>query len=662
MNVKLRAGQYMIPVRLEKKDGRIFFHFRYNRQLIDSIKLFEGRKYHGFDPVPRKVWSVPETEGNLFRLDFLLGKNPYAPFDSPLIDYKSKRNLYEHQKVMVAHCLTRKRAILACEMGTGKTLAAIEVLENVLPSNCDHERYAWYVGPKSGIVAVQRELDKWHSAIRPKMITYQGLVQLLKSWPPGMIAPKIVIVDESAKVKTPNTQRTQAVSYLAKCIREEWRDDGYVILMSGAPAPKSPADWWSQCNIAQPGFIKEGSYQDFMYNLCLVEKMESASGVTFPKIVTWWDSEDKCKVCGKGEDDIHHKDFVYDLIQSGEYDITNSLSLNALRVKCEQVDPTISLQPFNLEKVHRFIPARNEVQRLYRRMQGLVLVYFKKDCLDLPEIQFERRYIKTTPDILRAAKLITETIPRVVTARMYLRELSDGFQYTQEQIGTQECPVCHGAGLYVDPLNEEGDCPSCGGTGKEGVFKRAALRLPCPKDAVIEEYLDSHSEVGRLIIWAAFTETIDHLIKVCQDAGWCVLRVDKRGFCGFDSKNQPLDAQKLLAAMDQSDPNKKGYLDMFPKLVFIGHPKAGGNAITLTAAPTMIYYSNDDDGDARIQSIHRFHRAGMDVNRGCTVVDLIHLKTDEMILTGHKNKKYLQDLTMMDIKKAIMEQDNEQVS
>ena len=43
-------------------------------------------------------------------------------------------------------------------------------------------------------------------------------------------------------------------------IREKYGlEKGFVIEMCGTPSPKSPVDWWSQCEIAWPGFLREGS-------------------------------------------------------------------------------------------------------------------------------------------------------------------------------------------------------------------------------------------------------------------------------------------------------------------------------------------------------------------------------------------------------------------
>ena len=57
--------------------------------------------------------------------------------------------------------------------------------------------------------------------------------------------------------------------HLADAVRNEHGWDGYIWEMSGTPAPKSPVDWWNQCEIACPGFLAEGTYAKFKYSLCL---------------------------------------------------------------------------------------------------------------------------------------------------------------------------------------------------------------------------------------------------------------------------------------------------------------------------------------------------------------------------------------------------------
>jgi hypothetical protein len=105
--------------------------------------------------------------------------------------------------------------------------------------------------------------------------------------------------------------------------------------------------------------------------------------------------------------------------------------------------------------------------------------------------------------------------------------------------------------------------------------------------------------------------------------------------------------------MDLSNPRYKELRESIGRLCFVGHPQAGGMALTLTASPTELFYSNCFNGEARMQAEDRFHRPGMDLNRGATIIDLIHLPTDQLVLDNLKKKKKLQALSMGELHDAM---------
>ncbi len=82
--------------------------------------------------------------------------------------------------------------------------------------------------------------------------------------------------------------------------------------------------------------------------------------------------------------------------------------------------------------------------------------------------------------------------------------------------------------------------------------------------------------------------------------------------------------------------------------------------LTLTASPTIVFYSNDFNAESRIQAEDRIHRPGMDKTRGATIIDLIHLPSDEYVLDNLKKKKDLQNLTMGELKDAFVNIDDEE--
>ena len=74
-----------------------------------------------------------------------------------------------------------------------------------------------------------------------------------------------------------------------------------------------------------------------------------------------------------------------------------------------------------------------------------------------------------------------------------------------------------------------------------------------------------------------------------------------------------------------------------PLRFFVGQPRTGGYGITLTAANTVVYYSNSYDLEIRLQSEDRAHRIGQD--NKVTYIDLVSPGTiDENILEALRNK------------------------
>ena len=589
--MKLKAGKYMIPVSITREGNRLFLQFGYNKNLIAEIKNMEGPRWHGFDEKPKKIWSIADSSHNHFQLAYLQGHNPYAYFDSKIIEHSFNRPLYKHQEDLTNFILTRQHCIIAGEMGTGKSLSAIEVMER---SGFDDW---WWIAPRSGIIAVERELRIWKSSIKPKMITYAGLTKEMKNWEDGRIAPRGVIFDESSRIKNPTAQRSQAAMNLANGIRADHPTDGFVILMSGMPAPRSPIDWWHQCEVACPGFLKEGNQTKFKKRLGVVVEKESITGGAYPHLVSWRDDENKCQICGQLE--VNHFD-----------------------------------------EDHPFKKSKNEVSFLYERMKGLVIVKFKKDCLDLPDKIYRIIELPPSQKTINIAKSIVSTAKTVISGITLLRELSDGFQYIEKEVGKETCSVCKGSGKITDPSNDSEiiRCDGCGGVGWKKKYQREAQQIDTPKEATLRDILDEHLDIGRIVIFAGFTGSIDRCVSICNDCNWEIIRVDGRGW------SSPFkDALETF----------QNQLDEHPRVAFIGQPGAGGMGLTLHAASTILYYSNDFNSESRVQSEDRCHRIGMNLDRGCTIIDLVHLETDRLILDNLKKKRRLSALSLGDLEGAL---------
>ena len=512
--IKLAAGGRRYPVVLDRVGAKsLSLHFQYNAALVAEIKRsFEGSRWDS----RRKRWLIRDSLRNRIQLDALQGRDhpEIQRYLAPLEAHEPARALHPHQRTMMNHALTRRRCVWAAEMGCGKTLAAIEVMEQAGGE-------WWYVGPKKTLSAIDLEFDKWAAKVKPTFFSYAAFRRHVETYDGA--APHGVIFDESSKLKTPTAGVTQAARHLVEAIRDE--HDGYVILMTGTPAPLAPTDWWSPAELACPGFLTEASVGHLLRRLAILEEMD-VGGRVFPRVVSW---------------------------------------------------------------------KLDEVELLKRRLEGLVLVVLADDVLDLPPLTFRVVDLPPAEETLRAARLLAATSSGAAQALNKCRQLSDGFQYTEEG---------------------------------------PALRAPSPKDDALRALLDGED---RIVISAGFLDSVDRCVDICRDAGWDVIQCDGRG---WKCHGGPKDHRVWLREMDRGTRT-----DTPARLAFVCQADSGGMGFTLHAARRAICYSNSFKGESRMQFVKRIHRLGMGPE-GAEIVDLCHLPTDRLVLRNHETKKNLQDVTL----------------
>ena len=215
----------------------------------------------------------------------------------------------------------------------------------------------------------------------------------------------------------------------------------------------------------------------------------------------------------------------------------------------------------------------------------------KEDCLDLPDKIYMKRNIKLSPDQFKLYKQmkdqaiamlngkVTSTIT-VLTQLMRLHQITCG-HFTADD-GSTQAIANNRVGELMDVLEE------------------------------IE---------GKAIIWAHYQYDIVNIIKnVVKKYGEGSI-VDYYG----------------LTPQEERQPNIKKF-QSDPRCRFmVGTPSTGGYGITLTAANTVIYYSNGYDLEKRLQSEDRAHRIGQ--KKPVTYVDLICDDTvDEKIVKALRKK------------------------
>lgn len=605
-SVKLRAGGYWNNVDLTEVGDRWSLSFRYSPAMIAEIKAMEGARWN---PGP-KTWTVLRSPRNKFTLGYLMGKPVFAQYEKPLETVKTNRTpfcghrhptgpfgtvlpctecgckwcLKQHQMVMISHALTRKRSIIAGKPGTGKTLVYIEVLE---ATNQDGD-IPWCVGPDSAIQGMTAEFRKWNSLVTPRFMTYDGLKRILATWKDGDPPPKRVIFDECSRLKGHKTQRSEAALFLSHQMEMYWKGEELIVEGSGTPAPNEPVDWWMQAEVARPGYLKESSWYAERKRLAIIEERQGLSGY-YPALLQWRDGS-ACVKCAerKAQAEAQQKELgILDTDPNKQALLESILVESHEDTNCEHCGGT------------GFVP--DEVSLISRRLDGLVLRVEKPD---LPEKQYRVIKLEPAADVLRAAEIVASTASNALDALNRLRQLSDGFLYDRE---THIADYAKGSA----------------------------------KEQALKELLDEYSEQGRLIVYAAYTASINRICELAKECGWLVWRYDGKQMDTWDGR----DFQSAYATFQDHRFKEK--------IVYVAHPQKGGMSLTLTAAVAAVFYSNDFQGESREQAEDRIHRMGMDENKGATIIDLIHLGSDQLVRDRLMEKRDLQGLSLSAIRDAL---------
>ena len=126
----------------------------------------------------------------------------------------------------------------------------------------------------------------------------------------------------------------------------------------------------------------------------------------------------------------------------------------------------------------------------------------------------------------------------------------------------------------------------------------------------LNELMDILDEVeGKAIIWAHWQKDIQIIKEALIKEYGPGSVVDYYG----------------LTPQDQRDKNRYAFQNDSKVRFIVGTPQTGGYGITLTAANTVIYYSNGYDLEKRLQSEDRAHRIGQ--HKPVTYVDILAEET-----------------------------------
>ena len=215
----------------------------------------------------------------------------------------------------------------------------------------------------------------------------------------------------------------------------------------------------------------------------------------------------------------------------------------------------------------------------------------KEDCLDLPDKIYMKRQIKLSPDQNKLYQQMKKEALAIL----------NGKKVTTVNALTQ-----------LMRLHQI----TCGHfTADDGTIQR----IPNNR---ISELMDVLDEIeGKAIIWAHYQWDIKDIIKEIIKVHGPGSIVDYYG----------------LTPQDERQENIKKFQEDDKCRFIVGTPQTGGYGITLTAANTVIYYSNGYDLEKRLQSEDRAHRIGQ--KKSVTYVDILADETvDEKIVKSLRKK------------------------
>ncbi len=287
---------------ITETNGFFVIQVPYSPKLLERIKSLPGRRWDG----ERKVWTVPSKHAdavtglaNQFRIPLLRqGQMPpdWVPPEQAAqwqkdIEGKlqSLRDEYPAivvpgmvgkllpwQEDAVRFAVKHRRALIADDMGVGKTLEALATLAIV------GAKRPVIVGPATAkltwAMEIQRFFPKWRVTVlsgtekRPETRDYgapDGEVEvkiinydILHDWLLELNHVDAIVLDESHKVKSASSRRTKATLALTRQNRPET-----ILLLSGTPIVNYPAEFIPQLTIM--GTINEfGGPRSFLWRYC----------------------------------------------------------------------------------------------------------------------------------------------------------------------------------------------------------------------------------------------------------------------------------------------------------------------------------------------------------------------------------------------------------
>ena len=232
------------------------------------------------------------------------------------------------------------------------------------------------------------------------------------------------------------------------------------------------------------------------------------------------------------------------------------------------------------------------LEELQKKLNDFSFRVTKEECLDLPDKVFVRRDIELTDEQRKAYDQMKLMALTLIGGDM----MSTNNALTQIMRLHQ---ICCGHVKFDD-----------------------GRQVDIPNNRVNELLATTQEVTGKIIIWANYRRDIENIKAALQK------EYGMTAVATYYGDTETEERQEIVTKFQDPDSDLR---------FFVGNPRTGGYGLTLTAAHTVIYYSNSFDLEVRLQSEDRAHRIGQ--TNKVTYIDFISPGTvDEHIVKALRNK------------------------
>lgn len=408
----------------------------------------------------------------------------------------------------------------------------------------------------------------------------------------------LVIIDESTRIKNPNAAQTKACMKLgANAVVRR--------IATGTPITNSPFDCYSQFGFLDPAILGFDSYTAFKAHYCQMLPPDNG-------LIRYTAN----KVTRNGVTKLEAR--IAEANRNGDAVLALELAKKKLKI----------LSAFQIPErgPDGRVIYRNQ-DELARRIKPFSYRVLKKDCLDLPDKIYEKRYVDLTP----AQRMIYDQVKSKIIAEFVadgrIVEMSVPLAITrilrlQQIIGNYYSP---------DPDPDNPKQPPKPIEKSSWNARTKTFTTGNPKLKVVLSCIEEAMPDAKVIIWARFRPEIAEIVNALST------------IYGPDAVGQ------IHGGISKPERNKvrHRFQDLNDRMRFVVAQNRSGIGIDLFAARLMLYYSNSIPLEERLQSEDRGHRIGL--RWSLTIIDIEARNTsDSTLIDSLRAKKEISDVILGD--------------